>query len=305
MFFLISERSFNLYFYNMRKIVLLLITFLAIGFKAQDFKAFQFYNKSGKEINTGKMIKSLLDYDVILFGEFHNNSINHWLQLRLTEALFEKNKNLILGAEMFERDNQSGLNQYLSGKLDAKKLKDSVRLWNNFTTDYQPLLDFAKSKKLEFIATNIPRKFASQVAKQGLESLNQLPDSDKINIAKLPINVTLETPGYPEMKAMMGDHADEMKVMNFVAAQAVKDATMAESILKSWTSGKLFVHYNGNYHSKEYGGIFWYLKNANPSLKVAVISLVESESKDLSFPKKDFVPTEFNLILPSDMTKTY
>ncbi|MFN3019801.1 ChaN family lipoprotein [Chryseobacterium sp. TY3] len=289
----------------MRKIVLVLITFLAIGFKAQDFKAFQFYNKSGKEINAEKMIKSLLDYDVILFGEYHNNSINHWLQLRLTEALFEKNKNLVLGAEMFERDNQSGLNQYLSGKLDVKKLKDSVRLWNNFTTDYQPLLDFAKSKKLEFIATNIPRKFASQVAKQGLESLNQLPDSDKINMAKLPIDVTVETPGYSEMKAMMGDHADEMKVMNFVAAQAVKDATMAESILKSWTAGKLFVHYNGNYHSKEYGGIFWYLKKANPSLKVAVISLVESESKDLSFPKKDFVPTEFNLILPSDMTKTY
>ncbi len=251
------------------------------------------------------MIKSLLGYDVVLFGENHNNSINHWLQLRLTEALFEKNKNLILGAEMFERDNQSGLNQYLAGKLEVKNLKDSVRLWNNFTTDYQPLVDFAKSNKLEFIATNIPRKFASQVSKQGLESLNQLPDSDKKDIAKLPINVTLETPGYKEMKAMMGDHADDMKVMNFVSAQAVKDATMAESILKSWKSGKLFLHYNGNYHSKEYGGIYWYLKKANPSLKVAVITVVESESKDLAFPEKDYIPTEFNLILPSDMTKTY
>ncbi|WP_300675514.1 ChaN family lipoprotein [Soonwooa sp.] len=278
---------------------------LAIGFKAQDFSAFQFYDKSGKVVKTDKMIKSLLGYDVVLFGENHNNSINHWLQLRLTEALFEKNKNLILGAEMFERDNQSGLNQYLAGKLEVKNLKDSVRLWNNFTTDYQPLVDFAKSNKLEFIATNIPRKFASQVSKQGLESLNQLPDSDKKDIAKLPINVTLETPGYKEMKAMMGDHADDMKVMNFVSAQAVKDATMAESILKSWKSGKLFLHYNGNYHSKEYGGIYWYLKKANPSLKVAVITVVESESKDLAFPEKDYIPTEFNLILPSDMTKTY
>lgn len=289
----------------MRKIVLVFVTLLAIGFKAQDFSAFQFYDKSGKVVKTDKMIKSLLGYDVVLFGENHNNSINHWLQLRLTEALFEKNKNLILGAEMFERDNQSGLNQYLAGKLEVKNLKDSVRLWNNFTTDYQPLVDFAKSNKLEFIATNIPRKFASQVSKQGLESLNQLPDSDKKDIAKLPINVTLETPGYKEMKAMMGDHADDMKVMNFVSAQAVKDATMAESILKSWKSGKLFLHYNGNYHSKEYGGIYWYLKKANPSLKVAVITVVESESKDLAFPEKDYIPTEFNLILPSDMTKTY
>ena len=40
------------------------------------------------------------------------------------------------------------------------------------------------------------------------------------------------------MKTMMGDHADDLKVMNFISAQAVKDATMAESIINNLEPGK-------------------------------------------------------------------
>lgn len=274
--------------------------------KAQNYKAYQFYNHKGKEIKTDKLVRELAKYDVVFFGENHNNSINHWLQLKITEALYEKkNGQLILGAEMFERDNQAQLDQYVEGKIDAKTLKDSARLWNNFSTDYKPLVDFAKNKKLKFIATNIPRRYASQTAKEGIESLNALPEKDKVYMAELPIKVTLETPGYPEMKTMMGEHADGTKVMNFISAQAVKDATMAESILKNYNAGKTFIHYNGNFHSKEFGGIYWYIRQKNPNLKMAVISVFESENPELKVPEKEYIPTNFNLIIPADMTKTY
>ncbi|KAB1231042.1 ChaN family lipoprotein [Chryseobacterium viscerum] len=285
------------------------IAILLAGFcslKAQDFKAYQFYDKKGKEVKTDKLVKELADYDVVFFGENHNSSINHWLQLKITEALFaKKNGQLILGAEMFERDNQAQLDQYLNGKFDAKTLKDSARLWNNYGTDYKPLVDFAKDKKLNFIATNIPRRYASQTAKEGLESLNKLSEKEKTYIAQLPIKVTLDTPGYQEMKKMMGDHAEGTKVMNFISAQATKDATMAESILKNYKAGKMFIHYNGNYHSKEFGGIYWYIKQKNPNLKMAVISVFESDDTELKVPAKDYIPTDFNLIIPGDMTKTF
>lgn len=284
--------------------ILVLVAFCSLN--AQDFKAYRFYTQKGKEIKTDKLISELSDYDVVFFGENHNSSINHWLQLKVTEALYQKkNGQLILGAEMFERDNQPQLNQYLNGNFDAKKLKDSARLWTNFPTDYKPLVDFAKAKKLNFVATNVPRRYASQTAKEGLESLNNLPEKDKAYMAQLPVKVTLETPGYPEMKAMMGDHADGTKTMNFIAAQAIKDATMAESILKNFKSGKTFIHYNGNYHSKEFGGIYWYIRQKNPTLKMAVISVFESEDPELKIPEKDYKPTDFNLVIPADMTKTY
>lgn len=272
---------------------------------AQEAKPFQFYNKKGKEVKFDKIVNDLATYDIVLFGEHHNNAINHWLQLQLTKALYEKKKSaLVLGAEMFERDNQSQLNDYLSGKLNEKVLKDSMRLWNNFNTDYKPLVDFAKDKKLNFIATNIPRRYASIVAKKGLDSLNTVTAKEKTYMMKLPVEVTLDTPGYPEMKEMMGDHAGP-SAMNFVAAQAVKDATMAESIYQNFKAGQLLLHYHGDFHSKQYGGIFWYLKKLNPDLKIAVISVFESEDAKLSLPTEDFFPTEYNLVFPSDMTKTY
>ncbi|KQR94953.1 iron-regulated protein [Chryseobacterium sp. Leaf180] len=275
-------------------------------FNAQNFKSYQFYTQNGKEINPEKLVKNLAEYDVIFFGELHNNSINHWLQLRITEALYKKaNGKITLGAEMFERDNQKQINQYLSGKLDEKQLKDSVRLWSNFATDYKPLLDFAKNNQLKFIATNVPRKYAQQTAKQGLESLNNISPEEKEFIAELPVKVTLETPGYEEMKSMMGAHADVSKAMNFVSAQAIKDATMAESILKNMEAGKMFIHFNGDFHSKEFGGIYWYIQQKDPNLKMAVISIYESENRELAFPEKNFKPTTFNLVVPADMTKTY
>lgn len=290
----------------MSKLLIIVGLIFMISLDAQDFDAFRFYNKNSKEVCAITLVKELSDYDVVLIGEHHDNSINHWLEKRITEAIYEKkNGQIILGAEMFERDNQKALNAYLAGKIDAKNLKDSVRLWNNYETDYRPLVDFAKDKTLKFIATNVPRKYASQTSKQGIKSLEKLPESEKKFIAKLPIEVTLETPGYKEMKSLMGDHIDELKLMNFISAQAIKDVTMAESILEHLQTGKTFIHYNGDYHSKQYGGIYWYLKKKKPELKIAVISVFEADRKDLKLPSKDFVPTEFNLVIAGDMTKTY
>lgn len=290
----------------MKNIFTAILVFCLSVINAQDFKPYQFYNRKGKAVKTEKLVKELAEYDVVFFGELHNNSIIHWLQLKVTEGLYAvKNKQITLGAEMFERDNQAQLNKYLAGKIDAKNLKDSVRLWSNYATDYKPLVDFAKEKNLHFIATNVPRKYASQTAKEGIESLNTLSEKEKSYIAQLPINVTLDTPGYPEMKKMMGDHAEGTKVMNFISAQALKDATMAESILKNLQPGKTLIHYNGNFHTKEFGGIYWYIKQKNPNLKIAVISVFESEDAELKVPEKEYIPTDFNLIIPADMTKTY
>lgn len=289
----------------MKKLIAILCFLSTTLVFGQDLPAYKFYNQKGKEVKFSKMVNELSQYDIVLFGEHHNNSINHWLQLQLTKELYKKtNGQMTLGAEMFERDNQSQLNKYLKGELEEKLLKDSMRLWNNFSTDYKPLVDFAKTYQLEFIATNIPRRYASIVAKKGLDSLNTVTQKEKAWMMKLPVEVTLDTPGYPEMTEMMGDHAGP-NAMNFVAAQAVKDATMAESILNAYQSGKLFLHYHGDYHSKEYGGIYWYLKKANPNLKIAVISVFESENPNLPTPKENYKPTEFNLVFPADMTKTY
>jgi len=288
-------------------LTILIFCFSVFSLQAQDLKAYQIYNKQGEPVSFAQMINQLSEEEVVLFGEYHNNSIIHWLQLKTTEALYQKKGDeLVLGAEMFERDNQAAVSAYVHQEIDAKTFKDSARFWDNYKTDYKPLVNFAREHQLEFIATNIPRRYAQLVAKNGLDTLNGLSKAAKKNIAELPIEVSLETPGYSEMKKFLAHHVKD-NLMNFIKAQATKDATMAESILNHQRRQQLFLHFNGNYHSKSYGGIYWWLNKRKgwlENLKVAVITSAQSDDPELPIPEK-VVPTEFIIVVPADMTKTY
>ena len=140
---------------------------------AQQKPAYVLYNAQGKKVSYKKMIKRLAKKDIVLFGEFHNNAISHWLELSVAKDLAEK-RNLTFGAEMFEADNQQALNDYLSGKINAKGLDSLARLWSNYKTDYAPIVNFAKEKNATVVATNIQRRYASRVSKKGFGALDTL-----------------------------------------------------------------------------------------------------------------------------------
>jgi len=284
----------------MRKIVLLQLMLLIFGgLMAQQKPAYILYNSKGKKISYQKMIKQLVENDVVLFGEYHNNAIAHWLQLSVTKDCYSK-KGLVLGAEMFEQDNQAALNNYLNGSISAKGLDSSARLWKNYPTDYAPLVNFAKENKLSFAATNIPRKYASMVAKGGFQILDTISSNEKSWIAPLPIAYDAELPGYKNMIAMMGGHGGE----NLPKAQAIKDATMAHFILANSKPGSLFIHYNGSYHSENYEGINWYLKKQSPNIKIATITTVsQKDIKSLLAENKG--KADYIICVDEDMTNTY
>ena len=266
---------------------------------AQDKQPYQLYTKNGKKTTYKKLLKASAKADVVLFGEHHNDALIHWLQLELTKDLAEDNK-LVLGAEMIEADNQTQLNQYLKGEIDQKAFDTVARLWNNHKTDYKPLVDFAKEKQFAFIATNIPRRYASMVFKKGFPVLDTLPDNEKAWIAPLPIAYDATLPGYVKMLEMMGGHGGD----NLPKAQAVKDATMAYFIAQNLQPNTIFIHYNGTYHSDNFEGISWYLKRDKPEVKIVTIAAVSQ--KDISKLEEEYLQkADFILVVDEDMTKTY
>lgn len=278
---------------------ILLVTF---GVKAQDKLPYQLYTKEGKKTTYKKLLKEAEQADVVLFGEYHDNSLVHWLQLEFTKDLSAE-KYLVLGAEMFETDNQKQLNQYLNGEIDEKALDSTARLWSNYKTDYKPLVEYAKDNNIPFIATNVPRRYASQVYKKGLESLQELSDEEKSWVAPLPIAYDAALPGYRKMLDMMGGHGGASGE-NMPKAQAIKDATMAYFITENLRKDFVFVHFNGTYHSDNFEGIYWYLKKAKPELKIVTISAVSQ--KDVTELEKDNKQkADFILVVDEDMTKTH
>jgi len=280
-------------------LLLLLLPFMAMTVIAQSRPAYVIYNKKGKKVSYKKMLKSLSQKDIVLFGEYHNNAIAHWLQLELTKDC-DQTRDLVLGAEMFEQDNQQQLDQYLQGKINAKQFDSLARLWKNYKTDYAPLVDYAKENKIAFAATNIPRRYAAMVAKGGFATLDTIPAVAKTWMAPLPMAYDAELPGYKKMIEMMGGHGGE----NLPKAQASKDATMAYFILKYYKPGHLFIHYNGSYHSDNFEGIGWYLKKEKPELRTGTITTV-SQKNVHALLAENKGKADFTICVDEDMTNTY
>jgi uncharacterized iron-regulated protein len=283
----------------MKNTIAAIISLLSFLMYSQNKSPYQLFDKNGKKTTYDKLLKASLSNEVVLFGEHHNNSVVHWLQLELTKDIAQK-REIVLGAEMLEADNQKQLDAYLRGEIDQKQLDSTARLWSNYETDYKPLVDFAKEIKVPFIATNIPRRYASTVFKKGLEELQNLPDTDKLWIAPLPIEFDLNLPGYKAMLDMQGGHAGD----KMPKAQAIKDATMAYFINKNMKTNSIFIHYNGTYHSDNFEGINWYLKKKNPAIKISTIATVEQ--KDLAkLELEHYNKADFILVIDEDVTKTY
>ena len=266
---------------------------------SQDKPAYLIYNAKGKQVTYQKMIADLAKKDITLFGESHNNPISHWLEYEVTADL-AKQKPMILGAEMMEADNQEAVDKYLKGEIDEEQLPKEARLWPNYATDYAPLLDFAKENKLAFIATNIPRRYASMVFKNDFQALDSLSETEKSWIAPLPIKFDPDLPTYQNISKMMGEHGSPL----LVKAQAIKDATMAYFILKNYKDGSGFIHYNGSYHSDDYEGILWYLKQEKPNLKYGTISTV-SQDNNSKLDKENLNKADYIICVDSKMTTTY
>ncbi len=288
----------------MKKIVIVIVSVFVIS--ATTFAqnpAYALYNADGKEMKYKKMVKACAEADVVLFGEQHNNPISHWLQLELTQDLFlERGNELILGAEMFETDNQLIMDEYFAGMITQKKFEEEMRLWPNYKTDYKPLLEFAKDSTLQFVATNIPRRYANVTFKLGLDTLKYLTEEAKLYIAPLPMDYDTTLNCYSSLSgsAPMGGHgSSELR-----DAQAIKDATMSYNILQNLPEGKLFLHFNGAYHSDDFESISYFLKREKKNLNIVTISTVLQDDVS-SLSEENQGKADFIIAVPENMTSTH
>jgi uncharacterized iron-regulated protein len=240
-------------------------------------EAGRLYEADGRPIALEAAAARLADAEVVLVGELHGNPAVHRLERRLAEELHRLHgRRLVLGAEMFEADDQLVLDEYLAGLILHHHLTSESKAWENYESDYRPLVELAKAEGLPFVATNVPRRYANLVAREGLGALERLGEEARRYVAPLPIRFDLDVPGYRELLEMDLPMRRGMKMApeNLVAAQAVKDATMAHFIARHAGQGRPLLHFNGVYHSQRRGGICWFLERDAPGLRVVTVSSV-------------------------------
>ncbi len=271
-----------------------------------DKPAYQIFDRTGKNISYDSMMAELSQADVVLFGELHNNALVHWLELQVAKDLHVQDSNLVVGLEMLEADNQLLVDEYLAETIQQRHFVQEAKMWDNYTTDYKPIIDFAKKNNVRVVATNIPRRYASLVSRKGIAQLDSLTDQAKNWIAPLPVEIDTTLPSYQKMLNMMGGNGGHggMSGEKMVQAQAIKDATMAHFIQQNIKGEEIFLHLNGSYHSDNFEGIYWYLQQQSPDLNIKTISCVEQAKLDSLLEENQQV-ADFIIVTPSDMAKSY
>lgn len=274
------------------KIIALSMAMLCLGAGAAG--AAQFSDAgSGKELSAAQLAKRLQKYDVVFFGEFHDQSEIHQYELELLKAMYKaKGAKLALSMEMFEADNQSKLNNFLADTLSEEDFLAASRPWPNYSTDYAPLVNFAKEKKMPVIAANVPRFLAAHVAKNNASTEGIAEQYQQW----LPQHTYAPEGAYKDkFYAQMNSPEAPMKMplqrlAAVYAAQCLKDDKMAESIaaFADAHQNMQILHINGCFHSDAHLGTAQKLEALRPELKVAVITPLERKQKGEK-PAGDFV----------------
>ncbi|MCS7298270.1 MAG: ChaN family lipoprotein [Bacteroidia bacterium] len=270
---------------------------------AQDKPAYLLYSGEGKRLSYKQALSYLSKADVVLFGELHDDPIAHWLAYELVRDLYRlRGERLMVGMEMFETDQNEALQQYWRGEISLAQLGGKIRLWPNFSTDYAPLVEFARQAKIPLYATNAPRAFARAVAQRGVAAMEEWMETERQWVAPLPFPRLDSLPSYQQMSSMAVEHGIDPD--NFRLAQMLRDATMAHRITSAWRSGVLFFHLNGRYHSDSKEGIGAYLRLYQPHLRVITLTTERvPEIHTYRPPKKGLA--DIILVVPETMTRTH
>jgi uncharacterized iron-regulated protein len=279
-----------------------LILGLALGGGDDPAVAHLYDTRTFEETTIPAVADSICRRDVVFFGELHNSKDAHADELALLKELYERRKDLILSFEMFERDRQGVLDDYLAGRLDEARFRAQARPWPNYA-DYKPLIEFAKEHGLPVVASCIPWKTAVQFGKEGGEpprgpwvarDWSSPADDYRARFAK-------------SMQNHMKKDDTQATMERMYRSQCLRDDTMAEAIADEWLRYQhrhpLILHFCGTFHSDFGQGTVERVVSRIPSISVGIVSTIQPEPEDHFVLHDQRDRADYLLVVPSDAAK--
>lgn len=273
---------------------------------SQMTEHFRIYTATGQPATIGDVTTAMANAEVVFIGENHDDSTAHELEAELLRHAFEKlasspaasKRQCTLSLEMFERDVQLVLNEYLAGLISEKQFLNDSRPWNNYQSDYRPLIEYARANRLPVIAANAPRRYVNRVSRIGRASLDVLSPQAREFLAPLPYAEASQAYKAKFNQLMGGGESQSHTTPqqpsghstsrtaaapgtnNILDAQSLWDATMAYAIAEQLKRApqSLVLHVSGKFHSEGHLGTPEHLLRYRPNTRLMVVTIFSDES---------------------------
>lgn len=279
---------------------------------------FRVYDGKGRDRSFADILAAMDRADVMLVGESHDDEVGHAVEAQILYRAAERfgavgdhpTRPVVLSLEMFERDVQYVVNEYLQGLITEDQFLASARPWDNYRTDYRPLVEFARAHHLPVVAANAPRRYVNRVMRLGPGSLDVLSERARESLPPLPYpgaSAAYTRQWNALMKEMMaeaqkadsseGNGSDssgtsreppEHAMGHALDAQALWDAAMGYSIVQALEArpDAFVLHVAGSFHVERGTGIPERIAGYRPGTRVVTVVLEPSTDID-RFSKKD------------------
>jgi len=224
--------------------------------KTIDVLAGKIYSaREGKVVPFYKMIMEMKDSVFIYVGETHNSLPMHDIQTEIIQALYEQDRNLSVGLEMFPITSQEALNKWNAGILSQDEFIQESQWYVNWNFNfgfYKEIFKFAKDRKIPLYALNAPRELITKVRMQGWDALSDeekeiIPEPDLTHEEhKTLIRTIFES---AELPHQMKGKGLEMAFAGLYRAQSAWDEVMAlNAVLAQLRENKKVVVLAGSGH---------------------------------------------------------
>jgi hypothetical protein len=201
--------------------------------------------------------------------------------------------------EMFERDVQLALDDYVAGRIDEPAFLSLVRPWSNYATAYRPLIETARASRRMVVASNFPTPLRRKLGGDSGPSLDRLSAEER---PFTPRELLPETPEYwRRVDNAIRGHAGMMGATpadddpRLFDTQSLWDNAMGEACALALDRfpDHGVLHVNGGFHTEYMDGTVRQLLLRRPATRVLTVAIVPSalpEAADIGgLPVADYV----------------
>ncbi len=258
------------------------------------------FRSSGEPASWNELISATSEADVVLIGENHGHELGLAIAAALWEDVLERAPMGVLAMEFFERDQQDGLDDYLTGVIDERAfLRATQRSVGNYPPGHRAMVEIAKSRQRPVVAANAPRRYVRLARLEGYERLRGLTEEQGrlFAIPAADASAAYRASFDEVMNQNAGLTAEQRADVRLMAerstaldatfrSQWMWDWTMAQSVARARALGSPVVLVVGRFHVERDGGTVQAVRAQSPDVRTLVVTFVD-EPAGAMMPESD------------------